>query len=226
MSSADERNGAVAAFPVAALGDFQVGVMLRRGQVPLGLQRRVFGRAQRPDDAVPRAGAEEFVHFGQFGTQLVGIAFRETADDEQPFDLSGVFGRGRPQDHVDRLLLGVADETAGVDHDDLGVGAVAVEEHLVTRRGEPGHQVLAVHGVFRTAQRYDVDFFHAFRVSSAKVWIIPGFIAKTAAHFRCAAAAGSRWGTTTSHGCRRLRCRCRARSKRRRHSPRSASRPA
>ena len=200
--------------------------MLRRGQVPLGLQRRVLRGSQCTDDAVPRACAEIVVHLGNLGPQFVGVAFREASHDEQPFDLAGVFGRGRPQDHVDRLLLGVADESAGVDHDDLGVGAVAVEEHRVTRRGEPGHQVLAVHGVFRTAQRYDVDFFHAFRVSSAKVWIIPGFIAKRAAHFRCAAAAGSRWDTTTSHGCRMLRCRCRARSKRRRHSPRSASRPA
>ena len=110
----------------------------------------------------------------------------------------------------------------------IAIADILVDEGYIAKYDivEDGNQVLAVHGVFRTAQRYDVDFFHAFRISSAKVWIIPGFIAKRAAHFRCAAAAGSRWDTTTSHGCRMLRCRCRARSKRRRHSPRSASRPA
>ena len=82
------------------------------------------------------------------------------------------FFRGRrAQDHVDRLLFGVADESAGVDDHDLGVRAVAVEKDFVACRREPCHQVLAVDRVLRTTERYDVDLFHSvsgFRCKSTK----------------------------------------------------------
>ena len=171
VPAADERDGAVAAFPVATLRDFQVGIVPGRREVPFGGQGRVFGGSQRPGDAVPCAGAEEPVHFGEFGAQGVGIAFREAADDEQPLDLAGVFRGRRAQDHVDRLLFGVADEPAGVDDYDLGVRAVAVEKDFVACRREPCHQVLAVDRVLRTTERYDVDLFHSvsgFRCKSTK----------------------------------------------------------
>ena len=48
------------------------------------------------------------------------------------------------QNHVDGLLLGIADESAGVDHHRLGVGAVAVEHDFVTGRRKAGHQVLRI----------------------------------------------------------------------------------
>ena len=160
VCAADERNGAVAAFPVAAFRNFQVGVVFRGRQTAFGGQRRVLRGSQCTDDAVPRACAEIVVHLGNLSPQFVGVAFREASHDEQPFDLSGLLGRRGAQNHVYRLLLGVADESAGVDHHDLGVGAVAVEEDLVSGGGEPCHQMLAVDGVLRTAERYDVNFFH------------------------------------------------------------------
>ena len=160
VAAADERNGAVAAFPVAALRDFQIGVVLRGGQAAFGGQRRVLRGPQCADDAVPCAGAEVFVHLGNLGPQFVGVAFREASHDEQPFDLPGLLGRRRAQNHVDRLLLGVADESAGVDHHHFGIGAVAVEEDFVPGGREPRHQVLRIDGVLRTAERDDVNFFH------------------------------------------------------------------
>ena len=161
---ADERNGAVAALPVAALRDLQVGVVPGRRQQTLGLQRGILRGPQGVDDALPGAGAEVVVHLGNFGAQLVGIALREAADDEQMFDLSGALGRCGAQDHFDRLLLGVADEAAGVDDHGLGVRAVAVENDGIARGGQAGHQVLGIHGVLRTAEGDDVNLSHRRRV--------------------------------------------------------------
>ena len=160
VAAADERDGAVAALPVAAFGNLQVGIVLRGRQAAFGGQRRVLRGPQCTNDAVPRARSEIVVHLGNLGSQFVGVAFREASHDEQPFDLPGLLGRRGAQNHVYRLLLGVADESAGVDHHDLGVGAVAVEEDLVPGGREPCHQMLAVDGVLRASERYDVNFFH------------------------------------------------------------------
>ena len=160
VAAADERNGAVAAFPVAALRDFQVGIVLRGGQAAFGGQRRVLRGAQCADDAVPCAGAEVFVHLGNLGPQFVGIALRKAPHDEQARNFPGFLRLRSPEDHVDRLLLGIADEPAGVDDHHFGVGTVAVEKYLVPGGCEPSHQVFAVDGVLRTAERYDVNFFH------------------------------------------------------------------
>ena len=144
MRAADERDGAVAAHPVAALRDFQVGVVLRGGKQPFGGQLRLPRGLESACDAVPGPGSEVGVHLGNLRAQVVGIALRETADDEQPLDLPGLLGRRRAQNHVDGLLLGIADESAGVDHHRLGVGAVAVEHDFVTGRRKAGHQVLRI----------------------------------------------------------------------------------
>jgi hypothetical protein len=135
--------------------------VVRRGQRALRGQRRLLRGAQRADDAAEVAGAEVFVDFGNLRTQLLGIALREAADDEEPFDAARRFRGGGPEDQVDRLLLRIADEAAGVDDDHLRVGAVAVEDHAVAGRLEACHEVFAVHGVLRTAEGYDVDLFHS-----------------------------------------------------------------
>ena len=160
VRSADERNGAVAALPVAPLGDLQIGIMLRGSQVAFGGQCRILRGAQRAHDAVPRAGSEVFVDLGDLVPQLVGVALRQAADDEQLFDASGLFGLCGAQDHLDGFLLGVADESAGVDDDHFGIRAVAVEEDFVAGGRQPGHEVFAVDGVLRAAERDDVNFFH------------------------------------------------------------------
>ena len=160
MAAADERDGAIAAHPVAALRNFQIGIVARGGQMPFGRQCGVLRGTQRPDDAVPVAGAEIVVDLRNFGAQVIGITFRQTADNEQPFDFSGLLGRCRPQDHLDGLLFGIADESAGIDYHDCGVRAVAVEVHLVTGGCQTGHEVFAVDRVFRAAEGDDVNFFH------------------------------------------------------------------
>ena len=165
---ADERNGAVTALPVAPLADFEVGVVTRRREPPLRGQIRPPLAAQRPHDALPVLHAEELVHLGQFGAQLVGIPLRKTSHDEQPVDPTGLLGRGGAQDHVDRLLLGVADEAAGVDHYHTGIRTVAVRRDGIARRSQLRHQVLRVDRILRAAERYDVDLLHPVRLISSR----------------------------------------------------------
>ena len=43
-----------------------------------------------------------------------------------------------------------------------GVGAVAVEAHLIPCGGQLRHQMFAVDGILRTAESYDVYLFHLF----------------------------------------------------------------
>ena len=115
----DQRDCAVAAPPVAPFGDLQIGIVFRRRELALRSQGRVGGSLQGADNVVPVVHTEEFVHFGQLRSQLLGIALAQTAHYEETLDLARLLGRCRPQDHVDRLLLGVADESTGVDHHNL-----------------------------------------------------------------------------------------------------------
>ena len=71
-----------------------------------------------------------------------------------------LLGFGRTQDDVDALLLGVADESAGVYHHRLGVGAVAVVNDFVSGCGELCRNVFGVDAVFGAPECYDIDFFH------------------------------------------------------------------
>ena len=115
---------------------------------------------QRGGDAGPVPHAEELVHLRQFGPQLVGVTLRQAADHEQPLDASRPPRGRRPQDHIDGLLLGVADKAAGVDDHHAVVGAVAVEYDRVACGGELCRQVLRIDRVFGAAERDDVDFLH------------------------------------------------------------------
>ena len=213
VRAADERNGAVAAAPVAPLRNLEVGVVARRGQVTLGGQLLPLGGAQRAGDARPVAGAEEVVDLGQLGPQLVGVALREAADDEEPLDFARLLGRRRTEYHVDGLLLGVADESAGVDDHDLGVGPVAVEDHFVARRLEAGHQMFAVNRIFRTAERDDVDFAHRCfsRIEVCMPACRPGAILRVRpASRRRTARRRTRGGRRCAAGRCPRRCRCSA----------------
>ena len=88
--------------------------------------------------------------------------YKRQAYDEEVVDAPRLLGRHGRKDGVDALLLGVADKAAGIDDDGAGVGAVAVEAHLIPCGGQLRHQVLAVDGILRTAESYDVYLLHLF----------------------------------------------------------------
>ena len=130
--------------------------MFRGGEPAFGRKRWPGSRLQRPNDVVPILHAEELIDLGQLGTQLLRITLAQAAHDEQPFDFTRLFGGGGPEDHVDRLLFGVADEAAGVDDHDFGIGAVAVVRDRIACGCELGHQVLRIDRVFRAPEGDDV----------------------------------------------------------------------
>ena len=156
----DERNGTVAALPVAPLRDFQVGVVVRGRQVAFGGKLLALHSPQTADDVVPGAGAEVTVHFGNLLTQLVGITLREAAHHKELLDAPRTLRLDRLQNQFNRLGLRIANEAAGVDNHHLGICSVAVEAHLVAGGGEAGHQVLRIDRVFGASEGDDVNFFH------------------------------------------------------------------
>ena len=116
------------------------------------------------DDAVPCADTKVGIHLGDLLAQLVGVSLREATDHKELLDLPCIFRLDGAQDHLDRLLLGIADKAAGVDYHHLGIGAITVEDDLIAGRLETRHQVLRIDRILRTTERYDINFSHRRRV--------------------------------------------------------------
>ena len=120
------------------------------GEQTLRLKLRAVLCAEGSGNAGPVPDTEILIHLGNLRAQLVGVALTQTTYDEEVVDAPRLLGR-----HV-------ADEAAGVDDDGAGVGAVAVEAHLIPCGGQLRHQMFAVDGILRTAESYDVYLFHLF----------------------------------------------------------------
>ena len=151
VRAADEGNGAIGAAAVAALGNLQIGIALRagnaaRGQRP-GLHAQVPQHRRKVARAVPR------VHLGDLRAQLVGIALRQAAEHDQLPRLAPLLRLHGRQDGVHRLLLGVADEAAGVQHQH--VARLLAFDNGKSIRRQLGQQMLGIDGVLRTAEGDD-----------------------------------------------------------------------
>ncbi len=68
--------------------------------------------------------SDEGVDLGDLFLHLRGIGLRHAPRDHQTPDPAGFLGLGHFEHGLDRLSLGVVDKTAGVDHDDVGLGRV------------------------------------------------------------------------------------------------------
>ena len=100
-------------------------------------------------------GAEDRVDLRNLRAQLVAIALRHAAGDDEALALAVLLELGHLEDGVDRFLLGLVDERAGVDDEHVGVGRVA--RQLVARLlGEPEHH-LGVDEVLRAAEGDHAD---------------------------------------------------------------------
>ena len=159
----DQRDRAVAAPAVAAFRDFQIGVMPGSRQHPLSREMFAPLSADRGDYVGHIPHAEVVVHFRNLRPQLFLVAFRQASHHEQALDFSPVLGRDEGKDRVDRLLLRVADESAGIDDDDFRVGRIRVVHDFEAVVPQLGHQVLRVDPVFGASERDDVDLaFHGW----------------------------------------------------------------
>ena len=67
------------------------------------------------------ARAEEVIDLGHLRAELGRVALREAARDDELLAGAELLQLGHLEDRVDRLLLGLADEAARVDDDDLGL---------------------------------------------------------------------------------------------------------
>ena len=182
VSATDEGDGTVGAMAVAALGNFEVGIVARRGEGAFGgegqrgrgfcrgaLSRRGLLPCESPDVSnkfVPLVNAKPGGDLGQFGLELVAVALHKAARGYQcalaavgmvtAVEIACSLQLGK--EGVDGLLLGVADEAAGVEDYDVAVVARAVKEDGVARRAQVPRHIFGVDSILATAEGDDVDF--------------------------------------------------------------------
>ena len=84
--------------------------------------------------------SEDRVDLGNLLAQLVSIALRQAAGHDQSLTRTGLLVLRHLEDGVDRLLLRLVDERAGVDDEHVGVGGVA-GELMPLLLGEPEHDL-------------------------------------------------------------------------------------
>ena len=160
----DERNGTVVTSVVAALGDFQVGVVPRRGNDPRTAQRHVpLGavafQLARPGGAQPRhdggqrrvgADAHHSVHFGHFRNDLLLVPLGQTAGDDDLQIRVLLLVLAGHEDVFDGLAFGGFDETAGVDDDNVCLGQI--RHRLVAFLQQRVAEYIGVHLILGTAE--------------------------------------------------------------------------
>ena len=158
----DDAEGAGA---IAPFGDLDVRGVRRlraapRRRVVVEIGRRV-DDAQAVDrpgdrlgDGADLVGADELIDLGHLRRQLFRVALRQTAGDHQPLAAPRLLVLGHLENGVDRLLLGLADEAAGVDDDDLG--GLGRRDQLVSRIGRVSEHDLGVDAIFRAAKGDEV----------------------------------------------------------------------
>ena len=113
----------------------------------LPLERRI-GRVH---DVIIAARSAEYVDLGQLSAHLVSIALHQTAGHDQTLHISGLLVLGGLQNGFDSLGLSGFDEAAGVDNANVCFGHILGD--LPACVPQPGQHMLAVHEVFRAAER-------------------------------------------------------------------------
>jgi hypothetical protein len=107
------------------------------------------------DDSRHFTRAKHRVYLWDLGLQLVTIALGKTTCDHQPTTPPRLLELGHLQDGVDRLLLRLVDERAGV-HDEH-VGGAGVVRNLVTGSFGKTEHHLGIHEVLRAPQGQKTD---------------------------------------------------------------------
>ena len=168
--AANQRNGTVVAAVVAALGNFQIGIVMGGGDHPSTAQGKIGlgaivlpvlvlrAAAQPVDDlgnGLVGADAHHRIHLGNLGADLMLVPLGQAAGNHHlQVGVLFLIGAG-VQDILDGLSLCTLNKAAGV-HDDhirqaqVGGGGVAGSDETVA------HHV-GIHLIFGAAQRNDCD---------------------------------------------------------------------
>ncbi len=169
VSPADARNHAVGTELVAALGDLEIRVMaagrdhaakvsfhrpalVQNVRVPFALQRR----QNRVRDHIEGRRADQRVHLGHLGKDLLPVALRQAAGHDENLQLRGLLELCEGKNFPDALLLRLVDEAAGVDDRRFRL-ILIVRQDKTPGLKDPQH-LFAVHPVFVAAERNHVQF--------------------------------------------------------------------
>ena len=167
VMAAQLRNDAERAIVVTALGDLEIGILLRRRQDAARLVQRgadvvealiflpVQDLLRRVDNVVIRARAEHTVDLRHLVHDLLLIALGQTAGDENLPDTALLFERAHGQNVVDGLFLGRIDETAGVD--DHQLHPIGVRQNFISGLPQQIEHLLGVDLIFGTTERDHAD---------------------------------------------------------------------
>ena len=98
---------------------------------------------------------EHRVGLGQLGGELLAVPLGQAADGHDGLGAAAVLEVGGLEQRVDRVLLGLLDEAAGVDHGDVGLGRVVDQQPPLG--GEPAGQLLGVDLVAGAAEGHEGD---------------------------------------------------------------------
>ena len=157
LPSRDDGYSTVCAVSVAAFAYLEVGVVRGCSEASVVGCLVVIGIAQVGDDLLPVEFSVEAVHLGQFGLQFLEVPLREASHDDELPQLALLLALCQPQNHVDALLLGVGDESAGVHDGDVAAGIFGIVRHAVAAKLQLADELLAVHEVLAAAEGDEVN---------------------------------------------------------------------
>ena len=109
------------------------------------------------DEARDLAEADDVVNLRDGLAQRLPVALGEAPSDDQPPALAGLLEVGGLPDKIERFLLRLLDEAAGVDDDDLRVLNVGADD--AAGLGDAPHEPLGIHEVLGATQADDTDGF-------------------------------------------------------------------
>jgi len=165
LQPAQGRDDAERALVVAALGDLHVRRPARhrvaprraavRDVVGIGDDGAVALALEDLRDARVGRGPDEVIDLGHLLLEHVRVALREASRHHQRLAATSFLQLGVLEDGVDRLLLGLPDEGAGVDQDHLRLSRLV--HQLVSLVEQAAEHDFAVHPILRAAEREQVE---------------------------------------------------------------------
>ena len=170
---------------VAALGNPQVGVPGGRSGHPVKLIHRGVdvpeaagplpghGRLNGGDDVLVATGAQNAVHLGQLPGDLLPVALRHAAGDQDLLELSRLLQLRHAENVLDGLLAGAGEKAAGVDHRHVGP-LRRIGENIAGIPAQ-GHHLLAVDHVLGAAQGNEMDRIRHGGHLVVVLWISGGY---------------------------------------------------
>lgn len=160
---------------VAALGNLQIGIVgWRADHSQMGKSYRVIHFHLRHVEVadkvshqfIPLMHTIPCIHLGQFATQFVAIAFHE-ATHRHKQTLTVVAGVALVEvdlvvhllkEHIDRILLGIANETAGVHNYDVAIILPTIENDRCASLLQMSCDILGIDSILAAPKGDDVYF--------------------------------------------------------------------